>query len=285
MRCKRFKAVCPTSRRTRRPSKNDLESIVTPYDRNDGVSKLEWPRFLFPLADPVQLTAGPLPPAKADVTESTDPITKALDRIDNFVALIAAALPAQTTEATPPPLLASQPVMNIGAPTYFVIRCVFERPNCGPLQPTVVSDPTEPFLMAGFFDPDAPARPIRIALPIDTTPAGLRKFDKNTAFMISDVLCGQITRAQGLGFGRSHSHGFAVAAAQRSRRARRRAVRRRRRALAGHDLLVVDSHHHHLRVDPVDDHGESIGHHLPVGAVFHHVSAVPEIQEESLRNA
>jgi hypothetical protein len=180
---------------------DDLESIVTPYDRNDGVSKLEWPRFLFPLADPVQLTAGPLPPAKVGVTESTDPLTKALDRIDNFVALLAAALPAQTTEATPPPLLASQPVMNIGGPTYFVIRCVFERPNCGPLQPTVVSDPTEPFLMAGFFDPDAPARPIRIALPIDTTPAGLRKFDKNTAFMISDVLCGQITRAQGLGLG------------------------------------------------------------------------------------
>ena len=180
---------------------DDLETIVAPYDRNDGASKLEWPAFLFPLADPVQLTAGPLPPAKAGVTESTDPLTKALDRIDNFVALIAAALPAQITEPTPPPLLASQPVMNVGGPTYFVIRCVFERPNCGPLQPTVVSDPTEPFQMAGFFDPDAPARPIRIALPIDTTPAGLRKFDKNTAFMISDVLCGQITRAQGLGLG------------------------------------------------------------------------------------
>ena len=180
---------------------DDLETIVTPYNRNDGASKLEWPRFLFSLADPVQLTAGPLPPAKVGVIESTDPITKALDRIDNFVTLIAAALPQQTTAVTPPPLLASQPVMNVGAPTYFVIRCVFERPNCGPLQPTVVSDPTDPFLMAGFFDPDAPARPIRIALPIDTTPAGLRKFDKNTAFMISDVLCGQITRAQGLGLG------------------------------------------------------------------------------------
>jgi hypothetical protein len=55
--------------------------------------------------------------------------------------------------------------------------------------------------MAGFFDPDAPARPIRIPLPIDTSPAGLRKFDKNTAFMISDMLCGQIKRAKGLSFG------------------------------------------------------------------------------------
>jgi hypothetical protein len=53
--------------------------------------------------------------------------------------------------------------------------------------------------MASFFDPDAPARPIRIPLPLDTTPAGLRKFDKNTAFLVSDVLCGQLTRLKSLG--------------------------------------------------------------------------------------
>jgi hypothetical protein len=55
--------------------------------------------------------------------------------------------------------------------------------------------------MAGFFDPDAPARPIRIELPMDTSPAGLRKYDKNTAFMISDVLCGQIGRFKKLSLG------------------------------------------------------------------------------------
>jgi hypothetical protein len=44
------------------------------------------------------------------------------------------------------------------------------------------------------FDPDAPARPIRIGLPIDITPAGIRKFDKNTAFMVSDVLCGHVEK-------------------------------------------------------------------------------------------
>ena len=55
--------------------------------------------------------------------------------------------------------------------------------------------------MAGFFDPDAPARPIRIALPLDTSPAGLRKFDRNTAFMISDMLCGQIDRMKGMTLG------------------------------------------------------------------------------------
>jgi len=64
-----------------------------------------------------------------------------------------------------------------------------------------LSQPTRAFQLAGFFDPDAPARPIRIALPVDTSPAGLRKFDKNTAFMISDVLCGQINRVKSLGLG------------------------------------------------------------------------------------
>ncbi|HEV7844184.1 MAG TPA: hypothetical protein VGO69_10850, partial [Pyrinomonadaceae bacterium] len=74
-------------------------------------------------------------------------------------------------------------------------------PLCGVLEPPVLSEPSKPFQMAGFFDPDAPARPIRIALPMDTSPAGLRKFDKNTAFMISDMLCGQIDRMKGLTLG------------------------------------------------------------------------------------
>jgi hypothetical protein len=83
----------------------------------------------------------------------------------------------------------------------FVIRFVYERPLCGPLEPPEVSKPTVPFEMAGYFDPDAPARPIRISLPLDTSPAGLRKFDKNTAFAISDVLCGQMQRLRSLTFG------------------------------------------------------------------------------------
>jgi hypothetical protein len=190
------------------PAKNiedNLETIVMPYDRNPSTGTTPWPSFLFPLADPKE--DGPLPPAKPGASPymDTDPLvearTNALLRIDYLVELIEAALPTEVPTKTPPPLIAAQPVMRIDAPTYFVIRCVFERPNCGPLKPIVISDPTEPFLMAGFFDPDAPARPIRIALPIDTTLAGLRKFDKNTAFMISDVLCGQISRAQGLGLG------------------------------------------------------------------------------------
>jgi hypothetical protein len=69
------------------------------------------------------------------------------------------------------------------------------------MTPPLVSDPSPVFQMAGFFDPDAPARPIRIGLPMDVSPAGLRKFDKNTAFMMSDLLCGQVQRMRGVTLG------------------------------------------------------------------------------------
>jgi hypothetical protein len=83
----------------------------------------------------------------------------------------------------------------------FCIRCVFERPNCPPSLRQVVSQPTIKFQMASYFDPDAPARPIRIPMPVDTTPAGLRKFTKNTMFAISDSLACQIELARKLTFG------------------------------------------------------------------------------------
>jgi hypothetical protein len=141
--------------------------------------------------------------------------------IDKLVALVVRALPVTTAERTPAPPLASKPVLDTRE-GLFAIRCVYERLLCSPLSPhhlgaaspatlppllgdlsapSVLSEPTETFQIAGFFDPDAPARPIRIALPIDTSPAGLRKFDKNTAFMISDVLCGQMQRLKGITFG------------------------------------------------------------------------------------
>lgn len=84
----------------------------------------------------------------------------------------------------------------------FLIRCVYERPNCPPsVHPTVVSEPTQSFQMASYFDPDAPARPIRIPMPIDTSPAGLRKFAKNTMFVMSDTLACQVEKARDLTFG------------------------------------------------------------------------------------
>ncbi len=84
---------------------------------------------------------------------------------------------------------------------WFVVRCVYERPYC-PLGEAemVISEPTVPFKMASYFDPEAPARPIRITLPIDTSPGGLRKFAKNTAFVMSDTLACQVGQATDITF-------------------------------------------------------------------------------------
>jgi hypothetical protein len=188
-----------------------LEDAVKSYDRAPASGQIDaaWPSFLFPLAHTeidalkTHVTLGPMP-VVAFQAESADELVTSLARISYFArlveeALAAAAPPAPARPATPLPL-ASQKVLD-SREGYFRLRCVYERPLCGPIDPPVVSQPTREFQMAAFFDPDAPARPIRIGLPLDTTPAGLRKFDKNTAFMISDVLCGQINRVKGLSLG------------------------------------------------------------------------------------
>jgi hypothetical protein len=187
-----------------------LESATGSYDRTTKDDT--WPTFLFPLADP-KVTAltfsddvEPLSEEDQVDVEVTMSVNETVDvetakrNVDNLVALVVRAMPTDAAGPVPPVPAASQPLIDTREGV-FIIRAVFERPNCGPLKPTVVSEPSLPFQLAGFFDPDAPARPIRIALPIDTSPAGLRKFDKNTAFMISDVLCGQIQRAKGLSLG------------------------------------------------------------------------------------
>jgi hypothetical protein len=123
---------------------------------------------------------------------------KALRRLSALSDLIEDALPDEPHGDVPELPLAAQPVMAPDERPMFVIRCVLERPDC--IEPPVFSAPSEPFEIAGFFDPDAPARPIRIALPIDTSPAGLRRAPKNAVFMMSDILCGQVNRAKSMGF-------------------------------------------------------------------------------------
>jgi hypothetical protein len=177
---------------------NNLEAVKTSYSRKASPQDPLWPNFLFPLADP--LLAGPLPNLPINAAPGDSDLERQRKRIDAFAGKISAALPAQFAAEVPAnPLVSEQPMdMREG---WFAIRCVFTRPECGPIDPPLLSEPTTAFQMAGFFDPDAPARPIRIALPLDTSPAGLRKFDKNTAFMISDMLCGQIDRLKGLTLG------------------------------------------------------------------------------------
>ncbi|HKO99546.1 MAG TPA: hypothetical protein VJU86_21270 [Pyrinomonadaceae bacterium] len=175
---------------------SNLEAVKSSYDRKTPASL--WPAFLFPLADPE--IAAPLPKLSISAADKDTQLDKDKKKVDALAALIQKALPTTPAAEVPDsPLVSKQPMdMREG---WFVMRCVFERPECGPIDPPLLSASTAAFQMAGFFDPDAPARPIRIGLPLDTSPAGLRKFDKNTAFMISDMLCGQIDRLKGLTLG------------------------------------------------------------------------------------
>ncbi|HEX6480729.1 MAG TPA: hypothetical protein VF043_17965 [Ktedonobacteraceae bacterium] len=151
--------------------RNQLESVVDQYQPGST----EWPSFLFALTDPQVFDLVKLPDNSPEVLSTLEMLVKA-------------ALPAKAPEQALPAPPVAQADPDIGSPGWFVIRCVFERPHCGPLKPTVVSIPTQVFKMAHFFDADAPARPIRISLPFDTSFAGLRKFNKNVAFVISDKL-------------------------------------------------------------------------------------------------
>jgi len=87
-----------------------------------------------------------------------------------------------------------RPASDPGTEDWYVVRCVYLRPHCGKLAPPVVSDRSERFQLTSFFEPDAPARQLRVALPVDTSPATLRKYNRNVAFMLSDQLRKQMSR-------------------------------------------------------------------------------------------
>jgi hypothetical protein len=93
--------------------------------------------------------------------------------------LVAAAL---TTAAS-----VELPKIDTQSDTRYVLRCVYERPQCDPVV-RVVSQASVPFTLAPFFDPDAPARTVRIPLPTDVSLAGMRKFKKNVSFLLSDAM-------------------------------------------------------------------------------------------------
>lgn len=179
-----------------------LDTATAPFHHN--LAPTQWPTFLFPLADlelPDQAarppTAGVTPQAGTEETEEIPSGTAPTDLVDKLAALLVRALPLESSAPQPATPLAATASAD-GLVGWFTLRCVFRRPGCGPLERDVVSSRTESFQLAGFFDPDAPARPIRIGLPVDTTPGGLRKFDKNTAFVMSNTLCGQVKRLKGM---------------------------------------------------------------------------------------
>ena len=162
-----------------------------------------WPNFLFLFADAWFGVRQPPTPVGFAPPDGDYLSEKIAARIDSLADLLVDYLAAVgTSEAVvgslPEPMLASMLPADTRE-AWYVMRLVYERPDCAPFHTTVVSSATRAFQMAGFFDSDAPARPIRIGLPIDISPAGLRKFDKNAVFIMSDMLCGQVDRFKGLG--------------------------------------------------------------------------------------
>jgi hypothetical protein len=71
----------------------------------------------------------------------------------------------------------------------YYLRLVYEHAPCAP----VVSEPSQPFTFAKVFDPDAPARQIRIELPsIDLR--DLRKFKRGVGMQMSPQLSKVLSR-------------------------------------------------------------------------------------------
>lgn len=195
-----------------------LEQTELLYTKDsDDPTSTEWPNFHFLLAGVNSALSADGPFSSLDsLTTSVDskvdrdPDNIASDfladtqRIDQLTTSIARSLTPNDEALAPPRPFAlqvrdalTQSAKDVGR---FVIRFVYTNRDCGPVHPPKLSAPSQRFQLASFFDVDAPARPIRITLPTDTTPAGLRKAHKNTALVLSDVLCGQVQRAKGLGF-------------------------------------------------------------------------------------
>jgi hypothetical protein len=101
-------------------------------------------------------------------------------RVSTLRSKVAAALAPEL-----PPV--EVPKLDRQAATRYVIRLVFERPKCDPIE-RVVGLASSPFVLASFFDPDAPARPLKIPLPSDVSVAGLRRARKGVTFLLSDGL-------------------------------------------------------------------------------------------------
>ena len=200
-----------------------LESVETEYSPDpSAIEAARWPDFHYLLAGigsdgdgggieldgPFEFTTGL--PAADDESQIVGPGNAALaaanaqaQLVDRLMVLVGRALPTSNeAEARRQPFaerLSKVMEDTAGDEGLFCIRFVHVNEDCGPLHPPTLSQPTELFRMASFFDPDAPAREIKIMLPRDTSAAGLRKHSRGTAFVMSDMLCGQVQRAKGLG--------------------------------------------------------------------------------------
>jgi hypothetical protein len=203
-----------------------LEDADTQY-RDDPAERAKWPGFHYLVAGIASDGSGGsisargvflmLPPANSGAApdDEIDALTVPLavppvpgpfdiKLVETLTVLVARALDtSDESDARPLPFaqqLAQTMAESVGDTGQFCLRFVHLNADCGPIHPPALSQPSVRFELANFFDSDAPARPIRITLPRDTSPAGLRKHSRGTAFVLSDMLCGQVQRAKGLGF-------------------------------------------------------------------------------------
>ncbi len=100
---------------------------------------------------------------------------------------------ALSAETRPPVEL---PKIEPGGEATYVLRCVYERPQCDPVQ-QVISQQSQPFRLAPFFDRDAPARQVKIPLPTNVGLSDMRQFKKGVTFMISEPLQRKIAAITG----------------------------------------------------------------------------------------
>jgi hypothetical protein len=100
--------------------------------------------------------------------------------------LWAALVPASSPEAR---LLAKIDGTGVSAGRRFVLRAVLTKPSCPPSRRYVASEPSEPFTIASYVDPDAPARAAVIPLPkIPQVKELLKRFPKRAKFLAATTV-------------------------------------------------------------------------------------------------
>lgn len=97
--------------------------------------------------------------------------------------------PSKLTDDLKPPTTEA-----VGAGQY-VVRCLYERPKCPPKRRMVVSQRSRKFQLSSFFDADAPARDINIALP-SSAMEDLRDSSQTVSMVFTKELRRQAERVQ-----------------------------------------------------------------------------------------
>lgn len=111
-------------------------------------------------------------------------------------------LPKEKQGVTPVPRFEIVPDKGKPQARQYFIRCAYVRDNRpsdprAKCPPPVVSQPSAPFAIAPVHDPGAPARTIRIPMPLDISIGGLRKLKKNVGFVLTAELNAKVQAFSG----------------------------------------------------------------------------------------